>query len=122
MLPIPANILASFDDILKRREIPARLHIHYRKWLRYFLDFCFKYSPPETKSEQVKLFIAKLRSKKQSPELCKQAQNAKRGANASFLRKKRATPPMDGRREKRRPLCQPSLSLVGQEIFVKLLS
>ncbi|RJX21169.1 MAG: hypothetical protein C4563_05290 [Desulfobulbus sp.] len=38
MLPIPSDILASFDEILKQREIPASLHIHYRKWLRYFLD------------------------------------------------------------------------------------
>ncbi|MFZ5798479.1 MAG: integron integrase [Thermodesulfobacteriota bacterium] len=76
MLPIPSDILASFDEILKQREIPASLHIHYRKWLRYFLDFCDKYPPPETRSEQVKQFIAKLHSKKQTPELCKQAAHA----------------------------------------------
>ena len=76
MLPIPPDILASFDEILKKREVPAQIHIHYRKWLRYFLDFCHKYPPPANKSEQVKLFIDKLRSKKQSSKLCKQAAHA----------------------------------------------
>jgi hypothetical protein len=76
MLPIPSDILTSFEKILQKRKVPARLHIHYRKWLRYFLDFCQKYPPPESKSEQVNLFIGKLRSKKQNPELCRQAAHA----------------------------------------------
>jgi integron integrase len=32
-------------------------------WLRYFLDYCIKYSPPDQRSEQVRLFIEKVRSK-----------------------------------------------------------
>jgi hypothetical protein len=76
MMTIPPDILASFDKILKKREIPAQFHLHYRKWLRYFLDSCHKYPPPEPKSEQVRLFIDKLRSKKQSANLCKQAAHA----------------------------------------------
>lgn len=67
MLPISQDILTSFDEILKKREVPARLHIHYRKWLRYFFDFCHKYSPPDTKSEQVQLFIDKLDQKNRLP-------------------------------------------------------
>ncbi len=65
MEPIPKDILSKYDDILKQRNVPLAIHNDYRKWLRYFLDYCAKYHPPDSKSEQVKLFIEKLRSKKQ---------------------------------------------------------
>lgn len=73
MLPIPNDISAAFDAVLKKRAVAISLRADYRKWLRYFLDFRSKYHPPEAKSEQVRLFIGKLRSKKQSPEQQKQA-------------------------------------------------
>jgi len=76
MLPIPENILAQFNEVLKQRAIHNPFHGYYRKWLRYFLDFCRKYPPPETKSEQVRLFIEKLKSKKQTPQQCTQAAHA----------------------------------------------
>jgi integron integrase len=76
MLPIPKDILFRYNEVLKQRAIPGYFHVHYRKWLRYFLDFCHKYPPPEAKSEQVKLFIDKLRSKNQTPKQLKQAAHA----------------------------------------------
>jgi hypothetical protein len=76
MLPIPENISDQFDKVLKQRAVVEALHPHYRKWLRYFLDFSRKYSPPEAKSEQVRLFIEKLKSKKQTPQQCTQAAHA----------------------------------------------
>ena len=76
MLPIPEYISVQFNDVLRQRAIPDSFHIHYRKWLRYFLDFCEKYPPPEAKSEQVRLFTEKLRSKKQTPQQCNQAAHA----------------------------------------------
>jgi hypothetical protein len=63
MLPIPEYISVQFNNVLRQRAIPEAFHVHYRKWLRYFLDFCEKYPPPETKSERVRLFIDKLKSK-----------------------------------------------------------
>jgi integron integrase len=51
MLPIPEYISVQFNNVLRQRAIPESFHVHYRKWLRYFLDFCEKYPPPETKSE-----------------------------------------------------------------------
>jgi len=76
MLPIPENISVQFNNVLRQRAIPGSFHAHYKKWLRYFLDFCEKYTPPEAKSEQVRLFIEKLKSKKQTPEQCTQAAQA----------------------------------------------
>ncbi len=73
MLPIPQDVLAKFDAILRERAVPAPFHADYRKWLRYFLDFRSKYPLPESRSEQVRLFIRKLQEKKQSPEQQRQA-------------------------------------------------
>lgn len=76
MLPIPENVLQQFNEVLKQRAVIESLQVHYRKWLRYFLDFSRKYSPPEAKSEQVRLFTEKLKSKKQTPQQCTQAAHA----------------------------------------------
>jgi hypothetical protein len=76
MLPVPQDVLAKFDAILRERAVPAPFHADYRKWLRYFLDFRSKYPLPESGSEQVRLFIRKLQGKKQSPEQQRQAAHA----------------------------------------------
>jgi integrase len=76
MLPIPEYISVQFNNVLRQRAIPESFHVHYRKWLRYFLDYCEKYPPPEAKTERVRLFIEKLKSKKQTPRQCTQAAHA----------------------------------------------
>jgi len=76
MLPIPRDISAAFEIVLKKRRVPALQYADYQKWLRYYLDFQSEYHPPASRSEQVRLFIDKLKSKGQSPENQKQAANA----------------------------------------------
>jgi len=76
MLSIPENTLEQFNEALKQRAVAESLHVHYRKWIRYFLDFSRKYSPSEAKSEQVRQFTEKLKSKKQTPQQCAQAAHA----------------------------------------------
>jgi hypothetical protein len=76
MQTIPEYISVQFNNILRQRVIPESFHVYYRKWLRYFLDFSQKYSLPESKSEQVRLFIEKLKSKHQSQQQCSQAAHA----------------------------------------------
>jgi hypothetical protein len=66
MLPIP-------DAILEKRDVTPALHADFKKWLRYFLDFCAKYPPPAARSDQVRLFIDKLREKRQTLDQQKQA-------------------------------------------------
>jgi integron integrase len=63
MQPIPSDILKQFDAVLEEKVVPVSLRNDYRKWLRYYLDFRVKYPPPDIKSEQVRLFIEKMRSK-----------------------------------------------------------
>ena len=54
MLPIPQNDINKFNKALSQSVVPESFHNHYRKWLRYFLDFCRKYPPPDSKSEQIR--------------------------------------------------------------------
>lgn len=63
MQPIPEEILAQFNTVLIQKAVPSSLHDEYRKWLMYYFDFRVKYPPPDIKSEQVRLFIEKMRSK-----------------------------------------------------------
>ena len=70
---IPADVSEQFFTILKKKAIPVSRHADFRKWLRYFLDFRSKYPLPDSRSEQVRLFIQKLQEKKQSLEQQKHA-------------------------------------------------
>jgi hypothetical protein len=76
MYMIPADIWEQYAAVLKKRAIPISRHADYRKWLRYYLDFRSKYPLPASRSEQVRMFINKLRGKKQSIEQQKQAAHA----------------------------------------------
>jgi selenophosphate synthetase-related protein len=67
MQPIPSDILTQFEAVLKKRSVPVSRHADYRKWLLYYLDFRSEYTLPDSKSEQVRLFIEKLRKKNQTP-------------------------------------------------------
>jgi len=73
MKPIPNDIWEQFLAVLKKRAVPVSHHSDYRKWLQYFLDFSSKYPLPESRSEQVRLFVQKLKEKKQNPDQQKQA-------------------------------------------------
>jgi integron integrase len=73
MQPVPFDILALFDAVLKQRNVPLFARAEYRKWVRYFLDFRKKHQLPEDKAEQVKLFADKLRSKSQTAFQIEQA-------------------------------------------------
>jgi len=76
MLPVPVAILTRYNAILEKRAIAPAQHADYKKWLRYFLDFYTKYPVPEAHSDQVRLFIEKLREKRQTPSQQKQAAHA----------------------------------------------
>ncbi len=76
MRPVPVPILKSFEAILEKRAISPSEHANYIKWLRYFLDFCAKYPVPEAPPDRVRLFVGKLREKKQTPFQQNQAAHA----------------------------------------------
>lgn len=76
MQPVPISIVRGFETILEKRRIPVTQRANYKKWLRYFWDFCAKYPVPEARSDQVRLFIDKLREKEQPPFQQNQAAHA----------------------------------------------
>ncbi len=43
MLDISPAIKTCFNALLVKKAIPVKCHYGYRKWLRYYLDFCRKY-------------------------------------------------------------------------------
>jgi hypothetical protein len=66
MLPIPAALQASFEAYLRTGEIPETARSYYKKWLRFYLDFCHKYHFSPTHKESLPQFIHKLQEKKQT--------------------------------------------------------
>lgn len=109
MLPISEDVLAQFNEVLIKRVAKTSTHGYYRKWLRYFLDYCQKYSPPEARSERVRLFIEKLKSKRQSEQQCNQAAHAislffesleaKKGTHSGIAEKKPLQPTLPPSRQ-----------------------
>jgi integron integrase len=76
MRTVPVPILKSFEAMLEKRAIPPPERANYKKWLRYFLDFCAKNPVPEARPDRVRLFIDKLGAKKQTPFQQNQAAHA----------------------------------------------
>jgi predicted solute-binding protein len=76
MEKIPQQLLRQFDAYLIKKEVLEKNHNLFRKWLRYYLDFCFKYGHDPKNSESLRQFINKLREKKQSKPQQKQAYDA----------------------------------------------
>jgi len=72
---IPANIEKQFNAVLVKNTLCSQAH-HYRKWLRYYLDFCRKYHHPNVEKKSLALFIKKLQEKRQTDEDQDQARHA----------------------------------------------
>jgi len=73
---IPPPLLSRFLCHLKQSRIPESDHAEYLQLLRYYLAFCDKYSPPDSRSERVRLFCEKLREKKQATNRLHRAAHA----------------------------------------------
>lgn len=56
MIPIPTVLLARFEEFLSEKDIPGRYHIYYKKWLRFYLDFCAKYNVEPLRARALTLF------------------------------------------------------------------
>ena len=76
MLQIPKNIIHLYDTCLERDRIATKLHVHYKKWLRYYLDFCHKYNFKPADKKSFPSFNDKLKAKNQPELFRKQAYHA----------------------------------------------
>jgi hypothetical protein len=62
MLPILPASQAQVKKHFAKKQIPNVLHGVYKKWLRYYLDFCRKYHFPPAHTQSLPRFIQKLQS------------------------------------------------------------
>lgn len=69
MILIPNEVFTKYIAHLNQTGVPSSSHAEYKKWLRYFLDFCDKYPVPESKSERVHLYTEKLTGLYPDPSL-----------------------------------------------------
>ena len=76
MFTVSNTILAQYASVLRKNDIVWSSITDYKKWLRYYLDFCEKHPVPDARSERVRLFCEKLREKKQSDQQRQQAAHA----------------------------------------------
>jgi len=76
MKQIPPQIGALYEDHLNNKAIPKRDQFDYRKWLRYYLDFCFTYEHDNLNNKNSRFFIEKLKEKGQNEQQQKQAFHA----------------------------------------------
>lgn len=76
MYLVPNIIYNQYVEVLNKCEIPISQHVEYKKWLRFFLDFCGKYPEQEGAVDCVQPFLEKLREKKQGEQQRKQAAHA----------------------------------------------
>jgi len=76
MKPVPQDTGDLYSARLVQASIPARYRGQYRKWLRYYLDFCDKYGFRASDPKSLKPFISKLRDKNQSVQQRNQAADA----------------------------------------------
>ena len=76
MLVMPGELQNRFSELLIAKAIPSRQHGAYRKWLRFYLDFCKKYASEVKDTVRLGLFIKKLKEKRQSSEQQQQAVQA----------------------------------------------
>jgi integron integrase len=76
MLGVPPELARLYDTRLEREGVAAEHRPHYRKWLRFYWDFCHKHSLEPTDRQSFPAFDEKLRTKNRSEAQRKQAYHA----------------------------------------------
>ena len=76
MLPITTALRTRFEKQLAANGVQENARAFYRKWLRFYLDYCRKYEVPADRHESLPLFLQKLQEKKLIPWQQKQASHA----------------------------------------------
>ncbi|MDD2557194.1 MAG: phage integrase N-terminal SAM-like domain-containing protein [Desulfuromonas sp.] len=76
MIALPEKLTQAFNAHMVKCGVPAPLQSHFRKWLRFYVDFCHKYRHPYSDPASLQLFVQKLSDKGQPQKLRVQAQEA----------------------------------------------
>ncbi len=78
MITLSNETLVAFDRRMDRSGVAAVEREDYRKWVRFYLDFCQKYGHSPRSFSSLDPFLAKLASKKQPVDRLQQASDAVR--------------------------------------------
>jgi hypothetical protein len=65
MLVVAKDLQRQYEKALDSASISRELRPHFRKWLRLYLDFCFKYGHSPRPKSSLPHFMSKLASKNQ---------------------------------------------------------
>lgn len=76
MLSLPDELSHQFNAELDQGRHPENIKHFYRKWLRYYWDFCQKYQHDPFHPSSLPLFLNKLAQKRQSNQQREQAGQA----------------------------------------------
>jgi len=76
MLKLPANLNQPFDDVLLEKKFSDKERFFYKKWLRFYWDFCHKYYYDAFHTDSLPLFLQKLHEKRQTEQQQNQAKYA----------------------------------------------
>lgn len=76
MINIPAALFTKYTLLLNQKTVPISVHNNYKKWLRYYLDFCHKYCHRYADRESLKHFMIKLHEKNQPLSMQEEAGKA----------------------------------------------
>lgn len=76
MFNLPDQLSHQFNAELDKQQHPERLKHFYRKWLRFYWDFCNKYHHDPFHVSSLPLFLDKLAQKNQSVQQQEEAQQA----------------------------------------------
>jgi len=64
MIQIEPSLLKNYSAILNKNRISEKEQPSFIKWLRYYLDFCHKYSFEKKDFKSLPLFIKKIQASK----------------------------------------------------------
>jgi hypothetical protein len=76
MLKLPDEIDCQFNSVLELGSYTEKSKHFYRKWLRFYWDFCKKYHHDPFQSSSLPLFLNKLQEKRLSVQQIDQARQA----------------------------------------------
>lgn len=76
MLAVSPDLTPLFEALLAKQGIPVNQRSSFHKWLRYYLDFCQKYSLKPAERPNFSAFEEKLHAKNQSDSQRQQAKQA----------------------------------------------
>lgn len=76
MLKLPETLNQQFDKLLLSQSFSDKDRAFYKKWLRFYWDFCHKYRHDVFHAGSLSLFLQKLQDKNQSVQQQNQAEHA----------------------------------------------